>query len=136
MTEVKATPVKWRPASKQALLKAKNGFTAKWVRNDPADIARYRSEGFIVMKPSDNVGGYAEAPADVNDGTAVSNQIRFRDCIAMMLPNELVEARKEFFRNENKEIMSSIMKKTDDDIKKTGGQTYTPRGMAGKIVID
>jgi hypothetical protein len=134
--EVKATPVKWRPASKQATLKAKSGYTAKWVRNDPSDIARYKSEGFIIMKPDDNVGPYKEAPLDVNDGTAVSNQIRFRDCIAMMLPNDLVEARKEYFKNENAAVMASVIKKTDDSVKKLGGQTYTPKGMAGKIVID
>lgn len=133
---VKATPPVWRPANKMAELKAKKGYTARWVNNDPANIAKKKAEGWIVMKPEDEIGTFSTSYKDVNDGKALGTGIVFRDSIAMMIPDELKAAREEFMRQENANAMSSILNKTDDKIKQTGASTYKPKGMSGRIVID
>lgn len=133
--KVKATKPGWRPASKVAGLKAKPGFKARWVSNDPSNISRKKAEGWIVMKPSDNVGEVI-SQEDVNDGNPLHDGIRYRDMIAMMLPNELVAEREQYYKKENQHAMGSILGETDGKMANMGVQTYAPKGQSGRIVID
>lgn len=125
----------WRPAKKLQGLKARSGYTARWVSADPENVARKKSEGWILMKPSDNIAGSFDTK-DVNDGGSAANDIRYRDLIAMMLPDEIKRQRNEYYRNENAQAAKAIMKNTDAGIAKMGGSTYKPKGMQGKIVIE
>lgn len=129
----KGTPPAWQPASKQAELKAPKGFFPRWVRADAGEIAKKKAEGWLIMKPEDNKGHFRAD--DVNDGTPLHNGIRFRDMIAMMLPEERKEGRDAYFKAENKRAVSGIFDKTDEESKKMGLRLYTPKGQAGRIVI-
>ena len=131
----KPTKPNWRPASNLATLKAKKGFTAYWASSDPANIARKKAEGWIVMKPEDNVGPPIEQ-IDVNDGTALHDGIRYRDHIAMMLPDELKEAREDYHQEENRNQMAGVLRETDEKTQQMGVQTYKPQGQAGRVVIE
>lgn len=131
----KATKPNWRPASMLGTLKARKGFTPRWVKADPANIAKKKAEGWIVMKPSDNIGEEIDQ-TDINDGKALHNGIRYRDHIAMMLPDETKKAREEYIREENKQQMAGILRDTDEQFAAKGVQTYKPKGQAGRIVID
>jgi len=133
--EKRATKPNWRPASKVATLKARHGFTARWVNSDPGEIAAKKSEGWILMKPEDNLGDY-QPLEDVNDGKAIFNGIRFRDMIAMMLPDDMKEAREEYMRRENANAKELILNKTDEEAKRNGVQIYAAKGHSGRIVID
>jgi len=125
----------FKPATRLGNLKAKPGFTARWVRNDSANIARKRAEGWIIMQPKDNIGTYEEI-TDVTEARPVHNGIRYQDMIAMMLPDDLKQSRQEYYRNEVKESTRSIFRQTDNDFKQAGVQIYTPKGQGGRIVID
>ena len=131
----KATKPKWRPSSKLATLKAKRGFTARWVSADPAEVARKKAEGWIVMKPKDNVGPLIDQ-VDVHDGKALHDGIRYRDMIAMMLPDDLKEAREEYHREQNHQAMAGILRDTDNELEQMGAQVYKPKGSPGRIVIE
>ena len=132
---VKATKPEWRPSSRLATLKAKPGFTARWVDADPANVARKKAEGWLIMRPEDNVGPPIEQ-IDVNDGKALHNGIRYRDMIAMMLPNDLKSAREEYYREEHKQAMAGILKETDQKLGNMGVQVTKPKGSPGRIVIE
>lgn len=123
----KGTSPGWRPSSVLGTLKARPGFKARWVQNDPARIAKMKAEGWIVMKPTDNVGGFESLS---------ESEIVYRDTIGMMLPNDKAEARSEYYRQELKETTKSILSKSDQEFKRAGVQTYAPKGQAGRIVID
>lgn len=125
----------WKPSSLLGTLKARSGFTARWVSNDPARIAKMRSEGWVVMKPDDNKGSY-EPVEDVTGSKSLSGEIRYRDMIAMMLPDALKQSRSEYFRNEIKETTGAILRQSDNEFKRSGVSTYTPKGMPGRIVIE
>lgn len=134
-TTRKATKPAWRPASKLATLKAKDGFTARWVSADPTEIARKKAEGWVIMKPRDNIGPAIDQ-IDVNDGKALHDGIRYRDMIAMMLPDDMKKAREEYHEEENRQAMAGILKETDGQLNKMGAQTFAPKGAPGRIVIE
>lgn len=131
----KGTKPGFQPANRQGTLKAKLGFTARWVRNDPANIARKRQEGWVIMKPEDNIGTYEDL-SDVTDAKPLYNGIRYQDQIAMMLPDDLKSSREQYYREETRQTTEAMLRKTDTQFKQHGVATYTPKGQSGRIVIE
>ncbi len=131
----KATRPGFKPASRLGYLKAPANFTARWVKNDPDNIARKKQEGWVVMKPEDNKGTSFER-IDVSDPKETGNHIRYQDMIAMMLPNDIKKDREEYYRNETRHATRAILRESDAQFKQKGVQTYTPKGQQGRIVID
>lgn len=125
----------YRPASRLATLKARKGYTPRWVSADPAEIARKKAEGWIIMQPKDNIGPEIEQ-TDIKDGSALHAGIRYRDMIAMMLPDSIREDREEYYREENRQAMAGILRDTDQKLEQTGAQVYKPHGQPGRIVIE
>lgn len=125
----------WRPAKRLGYLKAPSGFTARWVSSDSDNVQRKKEEGWLIMKPSDNKGGNLGLQ-DVNDGGSPANDIRYRDMIAMMLPDAVKKEREDYYRAENRRATDVILKKTDKDLKNIGVSTYKPNGQSGRIVIE
>ena len=132
-SKTKGTPPGWKPASQLPNLKAPPGFTAKW--SSPAKLTERMSEGWKLMKPEDNKGGEI-VNIDVNDVGSLTGALRYRDLVAIMLPKELKQARDNWLRNENNEAMKCVLNKTDEELKKGGVETYTPKGHSGRIVIN
>ena len=129
----KGTRPGWKPAGQLPKLKAPPGFSPKWANVDKLD--KLRAEGWQVMTPEDNKG----APilkVDVNDGSSLNGALRYRELVAVMLPNDLKADRDEWVRNENREAMKGILKDTDEKLQEMGVQTYAPIGQAGRIVIE
>ena len=132
-TKKKGTPPGWKPASQLPKLKGPAGWTVKW--SNPAKLTERLSEGWKVMKPTDNKGEEI-LNIDVNDVGSLTGALRYRDMVAIMLPKDLKEARDNYHRNENKEAMKSILRETDEKLKEGGVETYTPKGQEGRIVIN
>lgn len=132
----KGTRPGWRPADMLPNLKAKSGFTARWVANDPANIMRKRHEGWIVMKPSDNAGSHIESLGYATDSGTLASEIRYQNMIAMMLPDDMKKARDEYHRQRIDESTASILSESDEKMKRIGLKTYTPKGQSGRIVIE
>lgn len=131
----KGTKPGWRPSSVLPQLKAKQGYTARWVRNETGNISKKMAEGWILMKPSDNVGVPIKA-YDTPDTNTLASEIRYRDSIAMMIADDDKEARAEYIKSENQAATRQILRQTDEDFRRAGVQTYTPKGQAGRIVIE
>jgi hypothetical protein len=139
-TEKQAEPKKgtrpgWKPSSVLPQLKARSGFTARWIRNESGNIAKKLAEGWLLMKPSDNVG-IAIRQTDLPDANPLAGEIRYRDSIAMMISDDDKAARQEYIRGENKSATSQIFRQTDEELKRAGVQMYAPKGQAGRIVIE
>jgi len=131
----KGTKPGWRPSSVLPQLKARHGFTARWCANDSGNITKKLSEGWILMKPSDNVGIPIKS-YDTPDSNSLATEIRFRDSIAMMIADEDKLARQEYMREESQAATRQILQKTDEEFKRSGVQTYSPKGQSGRIVIE
>lgn len=132
-SKTKGTPPGWKPSGQLPRLKAPHGFTPKW--SSVEKLTERMSEGWILMKPSDNVGS-AIINIDVNDVSSLTGALRYRDLVAIMLPRELKAARDEYVRNENKEAMKGVLRETDAKLSGGGVETYTPAGQAGRVVIN
>lgn len=131
--KTKGTRPGWKPSSQLPHLKAPAGFCAKWCA--PAKLTERRAEGWQIMKPSDNVGEEI-VNVDVNDVGSLTGALRYRDLVAIMLPKELKKQRDEYLRNENNEAMKGVLRKTDGELKDGGVETYTPKGLDGRVVIN
>ena len=131
--KTKGTPPSWKPAAQLPKLKAPNGFTAKWC--NPAKLTERLSEGWKLMKPEDNKGSEI-LNIDVNDAGSLTGALKYRDLVAIMLPNELKEARDKWLRSENQEQMKGVLKEADEKLKENGVDTYTPKGLEGRVVIN
>lgn len=125
----------WKPSSVLPQLKARHGFTARWVNNDPGNISKKLAENWILMKPADNIGIPIKA-YDTPDANPLASEIRYRDMIAMMISNEDKKSRDEYMREESKAATKQILKQTDEEFKRAGVQTYAPKGQSGRIVIE
>lgn len=129
----KGTRPGWRPAGQLPKLKAPPGYTAKWANPDKLD--RLRAEGWELMKPNQN-RGQEILQIDVNDAGPLTGALRYRELVAIMLPNELKAERDEWVRQENREAVKHILKDADEKFQEKGVQTYAPTGQAGRIVIE
>ncbi len=132
-SKTKGTPPGWKPSSQLPRLKAPPGWTAKW--SAPAKLTERLSEGWKIMKPEDNKGEEI-LNVDVNDVSSLTGALRYRDLVAIMLPEDLKKARDEWHRNENKEAMKGVLRETDEKLKEGGVETYIPKGQAGRIIIN
>ncbi len=129
----KGTPPGWKPASQLPRLKAPHGWHAKW--SSQSKLTEKLSEGWKIMKPSDNQGEEI-LNIDVNDVGSLTGALRYRDLVAVMLPVERKLARDNWLRNENKEAMKGVLKKADEELKEGGVETYVPKGQAGRVIIN
>jgi hypothetical protein len=129
----KGTPPGWRPSGQLPKLKAPPGWHPKW--SSISKLTERMSEGWKVMKPSDNHGDEI-VNIDVNDVASLTGALRYRDLVAIMIPKELKAQRDEYIRNENKEAMRSVLRETDEKLKEGGVEVYAPKGQAGRVIIN
>lgn len=124
----------WKPAARLGGLAAPKGYTARWVSDEPDNIARKKEEGWVVMKSDQNQRDFDTK--DVNDASATDSKIQYRGMIAMMLPDEMKKQRTEYYKAETNRATQMIMKKADGEAKSMGVETYSPKGQSGRIVIE
>lgn len=124
----------WKPAARMGGVKAPKGFTARWVADEPDNIARKKEEGWVMLPADKNQKDFDVK--DVNDGNKMGSNIHYRGMVAMMLPDDKKEARTEYYKAETNRATQMIMKKTDGEAKNMGVQTYAPKGQGGRIVIE
>jgi len=124
----------WKPAARLGGVKAPSGYTARWVSDEPDNIARKKEEGWIVMDQKQNQKNFDQQ--DVNDQGKTDSTIRYRGMIAMMLPDDLKKQRTEYYKAETNRATQMIMRKTDSEAKQMGVETYSPKGSSGRIVIE
>lgn len=124
----------WKPAARMATIKAPQGFNERWVSDEPDNIARKKEEGYVMMSQKDNKGSFETQ--DVTDTGQIDSKIRYRGMVAMMLPDDMKEARTEYYKAETNRATKHIMGDTDKEAKKMGVQTYAPKGQGGRIVIE
>lgn len=133
-TVKKPTKPGWKPAARLGGVKAPEGYSARWVSDEPDNIARKKEEGWIIMDQKQNQKTFEVQ--DVTDGATLDSTIRYRGMVAMMLPDELKEQRTEYYKAETNRATQMIMRKTDTEAEKMGVETYSPKGSSGRIVIE
>lgn len=100
----KGQAVNWKPASRLPKITAPEGFTPAWKANTPENVRKCLQEGWQVANRIEHnmdvdMGNYYKKINDKPATEAESNIIH-NELIAMLLPNEAAEARREYHRQE------------------------------------
>lgn len=103
----KGQSVNWKPASRLPKLTTPEGYVARWVHNTPDRIRQMQSEQWEIAnrfehKMDVEMGEYYkkinDKPASETESTIIHNEL-----IAMIMPEETAEARKEYYRQETEQ---------------------------------
>lgn len=110
----KGQPVTFKPARRLPEIEAPEGFTVAWKSNTPENVRRLQYEGWEVANRIEHnmdvkMGNYYkklnDKPASEAESTIVHNEL-----IAMLLPNEMAEARREYHRQETEKQTRAKLK--------------------------
>ncbi len=100
----KGQPINFQPASRIPKLDAPDGFKVAWKHNTPENVRRLQYEGWrIANRIEDNMdiqmGNYYKKINDkpISEG---ESSITHNELIAMLLPDDMAVARKEYYRKE------------------------------------
>ena len=113
----------WKPAS-VINVKPREGFTPRMINKDPDNMARKLAEGWEVesglnAKQSSQTEGYGR----IHDGKPVSTVTERHDCILGWMPNDQVEARREFYADRTQRLEQALTREAKSDMAKaTGGK--------------
>ncbi len=128
----------WRPQRGLVLTGVPDGYRPRWVLNDQLNIERKLDQGWEFISRAK--GDKAEhSPQEwVGDGKPLDSMRRYREFVAMALPEELGQARDEYHQEQNRQQVRGIKRDLQKDMDEATDQA-DPRKMAraeGKIIIE
>lgn len=128
-----ATTVSWRPATLLDVTNKKDGLSYRWIRaNDEQNVQKKLVEGW---RPVNNeTGGVAEM-ANIHDsqriGASMESCPRVGEMRLFAMPQELADARKDYYQKKTDEQVRAVKKKAQTDMSSVRGAK-----VHGKIVIE
>lgn len=107
----------WAPGNRLGQINVPKGFVPRWCDADEANLAKKREEGWIPVTKTT----YPDAKhvndgeiKEVKDGAAIDGSlIKYRNMVAMMMPEELAQARREYFEDETRKQTEAKVKMVD-----------------------
>lgn len=130
-TEKKGKP-SWRPASMLDVPDKMPGFRPRWCSNDPLNLQRKKAEGWIPATEINGIRMTHDHPDKMGDGHPLTSVTEYRDMILMALPEDLAEARDEYFQQKTDAQTGSLKINAEEEAAKTGPDAR----VHGKIVIE
>lgn len=120
----------WKPAERLGVLDKNANYRYKWVNKEPSNLERKFAEGYV---PANSITGLtAEHKEGVRaiDGSEIAGAKSHRELVLCALPNELAEARDEYFQNQTDRQTRNLKQKLQNDLSAGG-----PARVDGKITI-
>ncbi len=103
----KGQPMNWKPASRLPKLTAPEGFVPRWIENTPERVRKAQAEGWEIASRLEHnmdieMGDYYQK---VNDKpvSEASSTITHNEMIAAIMPDEVADSRKAYYRNETEQ---------------------------------
>lgn len=125
----KGQSVEFKPARRLPELKCPEGFKVAWKHNTPENIRRLQYEGWLIANRLEHnmdisMGNYYkklnDKPIAQAESTIVHNEL-----IAMLLPDEMVEARREWHRQETEKQTRTKLTPKDSALARAAKITTT-----------
>lgn len=129
---VKKGKPSWKPAAMLTVTKPIDGHRTRWVSKDPQNILRKQAEGWVYANEIYGIKREHEHPEKVEDGHSLTSTTEYRDMVLMALPEELAEARDEYFQEKTEQQTRGLKRNLEEDMR-NGENTAT---IHGKIVIE
>lgn len=114
----------WKPASLNVFSDMEPGYTYRQSRKDEENLYKKAQEGWEnvsgIQSPST---GYVE-PGRAEDGKSLTSVTEGRDWILQRIPNELAEARREFFSEKTEKMTAGLRAHIDKDLAKQDAHSH------------
>jgi hypothetical protein len=119
----------WRPAT---ALRAQDldGFRTRWTNKDPINMQRKEAEGWEIVDANRGLRSEHEHPDDLESGKPLTSVTEYRELVLMALPEEVAQAREEYFTAQTDAQTASLKSNLRNDL--AGGKA----SVHGKIIIE
>lgn len=119
----------WKPAT---ALKAQNidGFRTRWTNKDPINMQRKEAEGWEIVDPNKGLRSEHEHPEDLESGKPLTSITEYRELVLMALPEEVAQAREEYFTAQTDAQTASLKSNLKKDMADGKASVH------GKIIIE
>jgi len=135
MPTVKKGHATWKPAQKLQVHDRKPGFRYRWREDDPQNLQRAIAEGWQFVNPITGIPGEHDEPGDGQK--SLTSNTEYRELRLMALPEEVAQARDEYFRERTDQqtagLKDRLQSDLDEEARKQGGFHTSA---TGTIVID
>lgn len=136
----KGKKVSWRPSTRLGRVhlpaNMKGKYRTRWVKGTPDRVAQMQEEGWMLV--NDTVAKGVQAPTDkeVTDGANLDSALRKREMVAMVIPEELAEARDKFYKEETEKQTQGVLGGLDSEASRMGVKTYAATGRNKRVIIE
>ena len=118
----------WAPARMLDLHKKIDGFRYRWCDTDPGNLTKKQAEGWIFVNRETGHPVEHDDPNLMHGGTAPDGSLRYRDLVVMALPEELGQARDEFYQEITDNAVKQVNENAAANIEKVGPLATTRKG--------
>lgn len=107
----------WKPAN-VIEVKPRTGFTPRMINKDPQNLVRKQNEGWEIESGLNNSApstttGYGR----INEGKSLTSVMEGHDYVIGWLPNEQVEARREYYQSKTDRMTQALIRQTQKEMK-------------------
>lgn len=114
----KGTP-SWRPHKTLEVKSQRPGFRQRWVNADPANLEKKQAEGWKFAEAAEH-----DRPKGVEHGKGLGTLKQYRDLVLMEMPEDMAQARSEYYQNETKAQVGGITKRLKDKLAQGNAASY------------
>lgn len=126
----------WKPADKLTV-HGTPGFRQRWVVKDSANIDKKLAEGWAMASPTAGLRPVHVRPETVQDGEPQTSTTEYRELVLMEMPEELAQARTEYFREKTRQQTAGLKGMADSEDQKNAelNRVQERSGVHGKITV-
>lgn len=107
------------------------GFRTRWTNKDPINMQRKEAEGWTVVNAENGLHSEHEHPEDIASGKPVTSVTEYRELVLMALPEDVAEARDEYFQKRTDAQSAGLVSNLKKDMAQSGEAK-----VHGKIIIE
>lgn len=110
----------WKPANVLDVFDKEPGFVYRIVEKSPRNVAKKQREGWEIVSAiqsphtGNNAGNY------LDKGSQMTSVVEGYDYVVMRLPEEMAQARRDYFNNESERRISALKRQTGEELGKIG----------------
>lgn len=130
----------FKPGNALGMVKVPKGYTPRWCDADQANINKKLQEGWVfVNKTTSGSAGHERRDGKEEnstiDGHDLSTVVKYRELVAMMMPDDLVQSRRDYYHNETvRRTKSRVLAK--EQINELNGTPYNGAVTGSTITVD
>ena len=137
MADIKKGKPTWKPAQRLDIRAKSKDFRYRWCDRDEQNLEKKLAEGWVFADSIHGVKAEHVHPEGVSDGKPLTNQKTYRELVAMVLPEEMGQARDEYVAEQTRKGTEGIKKVLQEDItNEAKDRGIDGARVHGKIVIE